>query len=249
MTKLSLRRNPWTALCAILFTLAAAFAVPGLLSLRDPDWVYNLQFHLIYELWITDYKTLVALTYLRPVVLALACLGPLLMAGLLWYAYATTKGLRTLALAAKGLFWISCALDAVLALWVSWEGLRYAWMVIRGGVGILAVSMLIFEGIPVFLCGVVLFLLLKLLKRGEEAADMLYYISLGGAPDPTAVSVGLCVLLYLAGLATIACGLIRLPDVPGMLTFTLCGCGELLMGIALRVTRGKLEWAAYENRQ
>lgn len=248
MQTLSLKRNPWIALCAVLFTLAAACGVPGLISLGDPSWVDRFQFHVFYELRITDYETLVALTWLRPVVLGLTVLGPGLMAGLLWYVYGDTKGFRTLSLAAKWLFWASCAVGAAAALWILWEALRYAWMVIRGGVGILAVSMVIFEGVPVLLGVIVMFFLMKLLKRGEEAADMLYYISLGGTPDPTAVSTGLCVLLYLAGLATIACGIIRLPDVPGMLSFVLCGCADLTMGVLLRLSRRRMERAAFEER-
>lgn len=241
----ALRRNFWLALCAALFTCASLFAIPGLGRMADPESVYDFQFNLFYNLMVTDYETLMALTYLRPVILALAFLGPVLMAVLLWYAFFSTKGFRVIALGAKGLFWASCALDAVLGLLVLYRALRYAFRVIRGGVGILAVSMVIFEGIPVLLMGIVLFLLLKLFRRGEEAADMLYYITLSGAPDPTAVSVGLCVELYLAGLATIACGLLRLPDIPGALTFILCGCGDLLLGILLRVCRSRMERAKY----
>lgn len=228
-----LRRPRPLAAAGGLYAAAAVCAIFCLPAISDPDALYNFVFNLYYKMNITDTRTFPVYIFLRGAALVLAFLGPVLMAFLTWFVWADRKGLRVVTFTSKGLFYITWTLGIGLALLFVYKATVFSIFCIRANLAILILSMLFFEGILASIVEFTLYMLTKLFRSAEEAADSLYYTALTGKPEPSGIAPLLYRGLIFAGAATCLLSLVRLPDIPGMLSFLLCGCGDLILGISL----------------
>ena len=231
-------RSPFLILAAIFFLAAVGFAVPGILTLLDPDITY--EFLLGLSLDYIDSSAQLSWLFVRCLVSSLAFMVPLLIAVGLVITISGTfcgKGSSFPACGVKYFSGLSRVVRVILYVVSVLLALLFVIRVVRylvvngaqiGGV-VFIFAMLLPERIFAAVVAIILYLTIRAVKSAELTADNVRLNVLSGKSESYGLKSGTVWLVVIMGIAAIALMMIHREEQAAVVCFALSALGDFLL--------------------